>query len=100
MEPSRNHHNPFSFKQQCVFRAGALVPPCQTAAGEAIQVVAFPGVSPALLKRVGAVGRVVAVTAVAIATGWKLEKGKWRSLKSRQGSEGSPHSGAIDSKSP
>lgn len=32
-------------------------------------------------------GRVVAVTAVAIATGWKLEKGKWGSLKSRQGCE-------------
>lgn len=35
----------------------------------------------------GAVGRVVAVTAVAIATGRKLEKGKRRSLKSRQGRE-------------
>lgn len=48
----------------------------------------------------GAVGRVVEVTAVAIATGWKLEKGKRRSLKSGQGREGSRHSGAIDSKSP
>lgn len=32
-------------------------------------------------------GWVVAVTAVAIATGWKLEKGKRRSLKSMQGCE-------------
>lgn len=32
-------------------------------------------------------GRVVAVTAVAIATGWKLEKGKRRTLKSVQGCE-------------
>lgn len=32
-------------------------------------------------------GRVVAVTAVAIATGWKLEKGERRSLKSMQACE-------------
>ena len=99
MEHGLNKHNPFSFKKEKLSFLELKYGSIKRLLVKQFRWPCFPRGLPGHVKP-GAAGRVVAVTAVAIATGWKLEKDKCRSLKSRQGCQDSCHSGAIDFKSP